>query len=1348
MTGAPSETWAVALHPGPNTSAAIGAGVVVDHHLVLACEHVAFIKAAIRDELWVAFPRDFDSGPLERRRVSRCLYNGRTQQNIDLVLLELAEPVPASVRPARLRLLSPAALKDQQWRAYGFPEHTDGGHPAVGRVGDEGGYGKIHLSAESTPGVDRGFSGAALWSPEYEAVVGIVVSYDQSGDGHALTLAYADHHLPEMKLSALAAWRAGDADDSALAAWGWALAADDEAGRHWLPRARGVAGGTEAGSRFRGRAAALRRVRQWLDRPRASGRPMIVTGSPGVGKSAVLGRIVTTADPEISAALSKRDKAERATVGSVACAVHVKGKTALEVAEEVARAVGVRLPQATVDLMPALRDRLSPRPARFNLIVDALDEAVTPDEARKLINDVLVPLARTCAGLGIQVIVGTRRSDDLGDLLGGFGADADLVDLDAPEFFSPEDLAAYAQATLQLSGAERFGNPYADAAVAAPVAARIAALADRNFLIAGLVARARALRDTEAVDPARVTFTATVADALDAYVADLPLAGAATARLALTALAYAETPGLSLPLWQSAIEALGAEVTAPQLNEFARSSAANFLVETGGLEQPSYRLFHQALNDALLAARDDADRRWRDERELTEAWIRFGRTAGWSSAPDYLLRSLPQHAARVRLIDDLLLDDAFLLHAYLDRLLPLAEAAESAAGTARKLLLQRTPQAINAVPADRAALFSVVDRLDGLGAGVAADDAPYEARWAHTPPRLERTVLEGHSLAVHDVCSIGVDGRSLLASAGEDGTVRLWDPLTNQTVRVLSCHDDCIRGVCAVQVGGDTLLATASHDGTVCLWDPRSGVRMRAFYGHGDWVRNICAIPSPGGDLLASAGDDRTVRVWDPATGALRHTLTGHSGWVTAVTFVPVGVHGLLASTGFDGYVRLWDPVTGTSQGVLRGHVGWVTTLYAVRTGTGQVLLASAGYDGTVRLWDPLKRAEVWRFDTHAGPITDLCTIEVKGGSLLASTGEDGAIRLWDMASGAELNRLLGHSSWIRAVCELPMSDHHVLATAGDDGTVRLWDPFGGVRDAVAEEGRPGAVADVCAVPLPDEILVASAGSDGSVRLWDPADGTPRGEFRTNFGPVNAVCVVDDDGRLMLAAAGDDRTVQLWDVPASEPSHEMREHHDPVNAVCVIEADDGLLLASAGDDETVRLWRPHDGGVRDVMVGHRNWVTSLAVVIRRDRQVLASADKNGTVRLWDSDGAALWEQHSHHDAVNALCAVTVDGRSALVSAGADRTIRLWDPEDGRPLTVLTGHSQPVTGITPAVVAGREILASTSLDRTVRLWDLRTGRTLRTIPVHHRPLTCRYVAGTLVLGLDRGLLALCIDRAAG
>jgi WD40 repeat protein len=56
------------------------------------------------------------------------------------------------------------------------------------------------------------------------------------------------------------------------------------------------------------------------------------------------------------------------------------------------------------------------------------------------------------------------------------------------------------------------------------------------------------------------------------------------------------------------------------------------------------------------------------------------------------------------------------------------------------------------------------------------------------------------------------------------------------------------------------LLASAGEDKTVRLWDPATGQQLRTLTGHTDWVRSVAF--GPGEYLLASAGDDKTVRLW------------------------------------------------------------------------------------------------------------------------------------------------------------------------------------------------------------------------------------------------------------------------------------------------------------------------------------------------------------------------------------------------------------------------------------------------------------------------------------------------------
>src|SRR5216683_3847663 len=197
---------------------------------------------------------------------------------------------------------------------------------------------------------------------------------------------------------------------------------------------------------------------------------------------------------------------------------------------------------------------------------------------------------------------------------------------------------------------------------------------------------------------------------------------------------------------------------------------------------------------------------------------------------------------------------------------------------------------------------------------------------------------------------------AVLASAGSDGAVRLWDIAAGRERVSLTGHRGPVLSVAFSTYAA--VLASAGSDGAVRLWDIAAGQERVALTGHGGPVQSVAF--SPGGAVLASAGDDCMVRLWNPRTGQQVAEFAGHTDWVRSVAFSPDGA--ILASAGDDCMVRLWNPRTGQQVAEFAGHTDWVGSVAFSPDGA---VLASAGDDCMVRLWNPRTGQQVAEFAGH-----------------------------------------------------------------------------------------------------------------------------------------------------------------------------------------------------------------------------------------------------------------------------------------------------------------------------------------------------------------------------------------------
>ncbi|WP_410657935.1 caspase, EACC1-associated type [Amycolatopsis sp. lyj-112] len=212
----------------------------------------------------------------------------------------------------------------------------------------------------------------------------------------------------------------------------------------------------------------------------------------------------------------------------------------------------------------------------------------------------------------------------------------------------------------------------------------------------------------------------------------------------------------------------------------------------------------------------------------------------------------------------------------------------------------------------------------------------------------------------------------LLATANSDGAVRLWststrkaigDPIVANPVTANSPKRNEVRALAFNPTG--TLLATAGADGFVRLWDPATQRQLRGAIKHPDSEVNKLAF-NPTGTMLATAGSrDGNVYLWDldsqraigePIAAATtdRWKIVG----IDQLAFSPSG--DVLATVSGHQSVRLWNPGTGKELGfpIEVTSSGAVFDLDFTPTGDSLITVTNTG---TVALWHIDRRIDPYR---------------------------------------------------------------------------------------------------------------------------------------------------------------------------------------------------------------------------------------------------------------------------------------------------------------------------------------------------------------------------------------------------
>jgi len=587
-------------------------------------------------------------------------------------------------------------------------------------------------------------------------------------------------------------------------------------------------------------------------------------------------------------------------------------------------------------------------------------------------------------------------------------------------------------------------------------------------------------------------------------------------------------------------------------------------------------------------------------------------------------------------------------------------------------------------------------------------EAEDELRAALADSRLGASaVLRGHREPVL-AAMFDSTGRRVL-TASDDGTARIWDAATGETLRVLR-GGRYETGIAVFDPRGRRVVTAGL--GFVRVWETATGRRLVARSDIG--IDGVAFDPQ--GRRFVTAGDYGAY-VWDADTGGVLRALRVEGGADDA-GFSPDGMR--VVTAGFRGTARIWDAATGRQLDVLVGPRTSFRSRRAIFDATGKrVLVVTEG--GAAYLWtlgdrkpNPPRTLLGARRDSVVAAAFD------KTGTRVVTASADGTASVWDASTGRILVKLQGDGSALTAVAFDP-SGRRVVAGA-DDGTSRLWNVASGEVVSVLE-GHENAIVAVAFDAAGRRIV--SAARDGTARIWDvpepiapvlPASTASVAAFESGgtrlvTGKVGRPVSVWDTttwrpirtprGSTKRFVVAGDGTVQLADSSTAKPAGGDTLAVDPT----------GSLIAVQGDDNTIRIRDRTSGRTISILRGHSTSasrpyeLTITHAAFSPDGRRIVSVGVDGTARIWVAKtGRQVAVLRGHRDRISS--AVFDPTGRRVVTTGQDDTARIWNAATGETEAVLPEARPPTL-----FDAHGELLVTLGPHGTARVWDVATGERL-------------------------------------
>lgn len=284
---------------------------------------------------------------------------------------------------------------------------------------------------------------------------------------------------------------------------------------------------------------------------------------------------------------------------------------------------------------------------------------------------------------------------------------------------------------------------------------------------------------------------------------------------------------------------------------------------------------------------------------------------------------------------------------------------------------------------------------------------------------------------------------STIATAGDDGTIRLWSGLNGKPLEELVGHKAPV-GLLAA--GPNHLLVGASDDKAVIAWDANPAWKLIATLGppaenvldlaKSQFISRVLSLAfSPDGKLLATGGGDPSrsgeLILWNVETKAVvRNLVDAHSDTVFSIEFSRDGKH--LVSGAADKFVKQFEVETGKLVRSYEGHTHHVLGVSWKGDGSR---IASAGADNAIKIWNVETGEQHRTIQNYSKQVTSIHFIGATDN--IVSSGGDKTVKMHRANDGGNYRNFAGMPDFVYAVA--CTRDEALVVAGGEDGVLRVW---------------------------------------------------------------------------------------------------------------------------------------------------------------------------------------------------------------------------------------------------------------------------------------------------------------------